>query len=149
MRKFALLLFILIGGLAQGQTSYFFCVTSEDYETFKAEVEFKSFDFGESAAKQMLLNDLQNSLSGEIQVSTYNSKTCSCSGNCPEVKVGAKDWDGNLSDNEFSVSGAYGSAVEIADVLISSGQELLNNPGRFLIDRVFGSKKTTGGGNHK
>tara|TARA_R110002050_G_scaffold69210_2_gene149760 strand:+ start:14625 stop:15074 length:450 start_codon:yes stop_codon:yes gene_type:complete len=149
MRKLALLLFLLIGGLAQGQTSYFFCVTSEDYETFKAEVEFKSFDFGQSAAKQMLLNDLQNSLSGEIQVSTYNPKTCSCPGNCPEVKIGAKDWDGNFSDNEFSVSGAYGSAVEIADVLISSGQELLNNPGRFLIDRVFGSKKTTAGGNHK
>jgi hypothetical protein len=149
MRNLALLLFILIGSLVQGQTSYYFCVESEEYETFKAQVEFKSFDFGESAAKQMLLNDLQNSLKGELKVAKFNPKTCSCPGNCPEVKVSAKDWDGNFSDNEFSVSGAYGSAVEIADVLISSGQELLNNPGRFLMDRVFGSKKTTGVGNQK
>jgi hypothetical protein len=144
MHKTALLLFLLIAGLAQGQTSYYFCVESEDYETFKAEVEFKSFDFGESAAKQMLLNDLQNSLEGELIVSKFNTKTCSCKdGLCPEVTIKAKDWDGNFSDHEFSVSGAYGSAVEIADVLISSGQELLNNPGRFLMDRVFGSKKNT------
>jgi len=140
MRKIALLLFLLIGGLIQGQTSYFFCVESEDYETFKAQVDFKSFDFGESAAKQMLLNDLKSSLPGELKVTKYKPKTCACPGNCPEVKISAKDWDGNFGDNEFTLSGAYGSAVEIADVLISSGKELLNNPGRFLMDRVFGSQ---------
>lgn len=140
MHKIALLLFLLIGGLAQGQTSYYFCVESEDYETFKAKVEFKSLDFGEMAAKQMLINELKNTLKIDLKVALYNPQTCACPGECPEVKVDAKDWDGNFGDNEFSVSATFGSAVEIADVLISSGQELLNNPGRFLIDRVFGSK---------
>jgi hypothetical protein len=140
MRKIAFLLFFLIGGLAQGQTSYYFCVESEDYETFKAKVDFKSLDFGESAAKQMLINELSNTLSAELTISLYNPQTCPCKADCQEVQVGAKDWDGNLGDNDFSVSGSYGSAVEIADVLISSGKELLNNPGRFLMDRVFGSQ---------
>lgn len=149
MRQLVLFFLLLFSAVAHGQTAYYFCVESEAYETFKAKVEFKSFDFGESAAKQMLLNDLQNSLKGELKVAKYSPKTCACPGNCPELTVSAKDWDGNFSDNEFSVSGAYGSAVEIADVLISSGQELLNNPGRFLMDRVFGSKKTTGVGNQK
>jgi len=140
MRKIAFLLFFLIGGLAQGQTSYYFCVESKDYETFKVRVDFKSLDFGEMAAKQMLINELKNSLPADLKVTLYDPKTCACPGECPEVKVGAKDWDGNFSDNEFSLSGSYGSAVEIADVLISSGKELLNNPARFLMDRVFGSK---------
>jgi hypothetical protein len=142
MHKTALLLFLLFTGLAQGQTSYYFCVESEDYQTFKAVVEFKSLDFGQSAAKQMLLNDLKNTLEGELIVSKFNTKTCTCKEEkCPEVKIKSQDWDGNISDNEFTIPGAYGSVVEIADVLISSGQELLNNPGRFLMDRVFGSKK--------
>ena len=140
MRKIAFLLLFLIGGLAQGQTSYYFCVESEDYETFKAKVDFKSLDFGETAARQMLINELNNTLDAELNITPYSPNTCSCKSDCQELQIGAKDWDGNFGDNDFSVSGSYGSAVEIADVLISSGQELLNNPGRFLMDRVFGSK---------
>jgi hypothetical protein len=120
---------------------YDFCVQSDNYETFKAHVVFKSIDFGQSSARQMVLNDLDAALNGEFTVVKFNETNCPCEGDCAQVEVTSKDWDGNISDNGLEIGNIWGSAVEITDAVVSEGKALWDNPGQFLMTRILGQDK--------
>ncbi len=120
---------------------YFFCVESEEYESFKAHVVFKGLDFGLASAEQMVRNDLESMLGPSMQVKRYSAADCPCKNDCQQVEIKAKDWNGNLNDRDLSLGSVWGSTVEIGDAIIGEGKALLNNPGEFLMTRIFGDKK--------
>lgn len=133
------LLFFSISLKAQ-VAEYFFCVSSDEYQTFKARVVFNGLDFGQNSAEQMVRNDLQSLLGESMQIKVYSESTCDCKADCQQVEIKAKDWNGNLDERELSLQSIWGSTVEIGDALISEGKALWSNPGEFLMTRIFGQE---------
>lgn len=120
---------------------YIFCIESETYQTFTARVVFKGLDFGENSAKQMVLNDLNQVLEGKFTINRY-SESCPCeNGECPRVEVSSDNWRDNFKNGDADIESLWGSAVEVGDAVISEGKALLDNPGEFLMSRIFGQKK--------
>lgn len=133
------LLLILCGfGLKAQVAEYYFCVNSEEYESFKAHVVFKGLDFGQGSAEQMVRNDLESMLGESMEIKVFSPSTCPCENDCQQVEISAKDWNGNLDERGLSFKSIWGSTVEIGDAVISEGRALWNNPGEFLMTRVFG-----------
>lgn len=132
---------LLLGWGASAQADYYFCVQSDEYKSFKAHVHFKSFDFGEMAARKILENELALTLEANFQISTFSAEICPCKTNCKTVEVHTKDWNGNFGETELTLGTAYGSAVEIADVVIGEGKALFEDPGGYLMTRFFGKEK--------
>lgn len=130
---------LLLGNLANGQRAvYNFCVSSTKMKTFKAQVTFKSIDFGAMAARQMVRNDIVQALGPEVQISTYN-KECACHDQCPVLEVNCKDWDGNMGDNELSSASVLGALAEMTDKLVSESKAIFTDPGGFLKRNFFSS----------
>lgn len=118
---------------------YFFCVQSESFPTFKAHVVFRSVDFGETAARQMVFNDVRMHLGDDVTIKPYSDNLCQCDGTCPILEVTSKDWDGNLSGNDNS--SIVGSAAEVLDKLVYETKELFTDPGSFLKRKLFGENQ--------
>tara|TARA_Y100001934_G_scaffold201251_1_gene237278 strand:+ start:1317 stop:1748 length:432 start_codon:yes stop_codon:yes gene_type:complete len=138
--KSLFMLFLAMGlsaNLKAQAAEYHFCVQSDAYETFKARVVFRGLDFGETSARMMVLNDLGAVLEGEFKVTSFDEH-CDCYGDCPQVEVTSKDWDGNIGNRQEGVNGMWGSAVEITDNIVSEGKALWDNPGQFLMTRILG-----------
>jgi hypothetical protein len=112
---------------------YQFCVSSSDFNTFKAAVVFKSIDFGEVAARQMVYNKVQSHLGSSVKVQSF-SAACACADTCALLEVSATDWDGHLSEVGLSTSSILGASAEVLDKVFSQGQRLLTNPGGFVKD---------------
>ena len=133
--------FLLCPSIYGQVAEYFFCIESEEYESFKAHVVFNGLDFGEASAKQMARNDLEKLLGEDMKITSFSEQDCPCKSECQQVEVKAKDWDGNLEDRGLSLESLWGSTVEIGDAIISEGNALWNNPGEFLMSRVLGRKE--------
>ncbi len=118
--------------------TYTFCIKSDDFATFKAIVAFRSVDFGESAAKQMVINRVKPHLESEFDITLYAPQTCVCEDECPVLEVKAEDWAGGF--NEAGASTMMGSAAESLDMIFYSAQEMFNNPGSFIKKTFFGGK---------
>ena len=108
-----------------------FCVSSKDFESFKARVAFNSLDFGRSAARQMVYNKEQKHLGTSIQISA-NLATCACADSCALLEVSATDWDGHMSENGLSTSTVLGTAAEVTDKMLTEAKKLWSNPEGFL-----------------
>lgn len=141
MRSFFVLFLGFLPLLSNAQAAeYIFCIESESYETFTARVVFKGLDFGANSAKQMVLNDLNQVLEGDFKLTTY-SEACPCNGECPRIEVSSDNWRENFKNGDAKIENLWGSAVEVGDAVISEGKALWDNPGEFLMTRIFGQSK--------
>ena len=86
----------------------------------------------------MVRNDLESMLGESMEIKVFSPSTCPCENDCQQVEISAKDWNGNLDERGLSLKSIWGSTVEIGDAVISEGRALWNNPGEFLMTRVFG-----------
>lgn len=137
----ALFTLLLFSGFGYGQKAvYNFCVSSPSVKTFKAQVAFSSIDFGETAARQMVFNEVNKALGSEAKITRYNS-TCSCHKSCPILEVTCNDWDGNMGENDMSTASILGSLAEIADKFVSESKAIFTDPGDFLKRNFFSSSE--------
>jgi len=127
-----LLLFAFSGSAAEAP--YHFCVATQKMETFRAVVTFKSIDFGELAARQLLVNHLKPYFGDSLQLTAYD-ESCECFDNCPVLEVDPKSWKGKLDDDEVNFTGA---AVETIDEWGYEVGQMFKNPGGTL-QRVMGN----------
>lgn len=141
-RILMLTVFLCFSQLAAAKPAeYFFCVKSSKFETFKAHVVFRSVDFGETAARQMVYNDLKKHLGKDVQITPYNTQSCPCKQNCAVLEVMAKDWDGNMGETETNTSTIVGSAAEMLDKVIYESKEMFTDPGGFIKRKFFGAEE--------
>lgn len=119
--------------------SYSFCIKSDEFPSFRALVAFRAVDFGENAAKQMVIKRVKPHLKGDFEISIYDPETCPCEDDCPLLEVEAEDWNGNINDAEAST--IMGSAAESLDLIIYNAKEIFNNPGGFIKKTFFGSSE--------
>lgn len=133
-----MLALMLMGMAVHAETTYLFCIKSDSFDTFKAQVTFRTVDFGENAARQMVINRVKPHLDGDFEISVYKESTCVCEAECPVLEVTAQDWDGNMSDAKANT--IMGSAAESLDMIFYNAKEIFNNPGGFLKKAFFGSK---------
>lgn len=130
---------LLLATAANGQRAvYNFCVSSAKMKTFKARVAFKTIDFGATAARQMVYNDVVKALGPEVQIAPF-SNSCACFNNCAVLEVSSSDWDGNMGDNEMSTASILGSLAEMTDKLLSESKAIFTDPGGFLKRNFFSS----------
>lgn len=142
-RLYLLSVLLLFGiCLSAAPSTYLFCVKSDEFPTFKASVFFRAVDFGENAARQMVINRIKPHLTKEFEVSRYNSNVCPCESECPLLEVTAEDWGGNLED--AGAATYMGSAAESLDMIMYNAREIFNNPGGFIKKTFFGAQKLTG-----
>lgn len=79
-------------------------------------VALRAVDFGENAARQMVIKRVKPHLKGDFEVSVYDPETCPCADDCPLLEVTAEDWDGNIDKAEAST--IMGSAAESLDLIV-------------------------------
>ncbi len=142
-RVLALTLSLVSLSVTAAPVTYLFCIKSNDFPTFKAEVAFRAVDFGEYAAKQMVINRIKPHLKGDFEIAIYNPEDCPCDQDCPLLEVTADDYKASVEDAE--AASFMGSAAESLDMIIYSAKEIFTNPGGFLKKTFFGESKDIDG----
>lgn len=120
--------------------SYTFCIEADGFESFKAVVTFRSVDFGENTARQMVMNQVRPALGDTINIDVILTGVCPCGTDCQTLKVVPKNWGGNLSEN-YDKGGAKTlptSCAAAIDHLMYEAESLFSDPGGFLKRNLFG-----------
>ncbi len=129
-----LLTFFLLSAksLVAAPFSYEFCVSSSKIETFRALVVFRSLDFGELAARELLANQLRPHLSGFV-IENFDS-SCSCYAHCPLLEVVTGSSDKAANDQQSFIGGA----AENLDSWFYEAKQIVANPGGTLKKAIIG-----------
>ena len=133
--RFLFVFLIWSGVLSAKPAIYRFCVSSSNFKTFQAEVSFKAVDFGETAARQMLINHLKEHIQNDLAVHAF-STGCNCKAACPVLQLSSENWDGKLYESEATT--LLGSAAEAIDVIVYNSQQLFRDPGAFIRKSLAG-----------
>ncbi len=134
-------MFIAFSAMAD-PSSYIFCIEAEGFESFKAVVTFRAVDFGESTARQLVLNEVRPALGDTVKIDIILTAICPCGTDCQTLTVVPKNWSGNLSEN-YTRGGAKTlptSCAAAIDKLVYEAESLFSDPGGFLKRNLFGQK---------
>jgi hypothetical protein len=136
LRKLLLsVFFICTLASAKAETSYSFCIQSEQYESFKATLVFESVDFGKAMAQLILKQQLESKLGCDVNMLPFFSdKNCGCAGEtCQEIKLRANKIQGKFKVDQTGDKMAMpAAAIGTVDKIVTEAQKMIDNPESIL-----------------